>query len=323
MSGGRAVTSTTTGSWPGRDERLDLAGEGGRGAVQRQLDHGHGLGRELDERTVAVHALAQVDLGHRRQPEPSLEVEQEPEVDAVALDERQLLEQLAAAGVLAGQRLDEPGQLRAQEADHGSRHELGHPAATRAVAFGSVVEALHEPDVGAGQERAEEPDHERRDRSCARRRRTRRRDRRSTRRATSTAPRPCRDRARSSGGSRRPRPRARPHRPPPPRCDRSSGRRPRRSRRSAPAPRPAVTAPLRTIAPTVSCSSRAGRQSEIVRPAFAATRSAASNSPERKVRNNGTSISSWSPTGDDPGKAERARPVACRRVQGEEQGETT
>src|SRR4051812_979191 len=71
--------------------------------LQDRLQHGGGLRRELVQRTVAMTTGAEVDLGDDVRPELRGDVDQQRDVDAVALDERQLLEQLAPAGVLAAE----------------------------------------------------------------------------------------------------------------------------------------------------------------------------------------------------------------------------
>ena len=60
---------------------------------------------------VAVRADVEVDLDQSVDAEASGQVDQQADVDAVALDERQLLEHLAAAAVLARQRLVQAGEL--------------------------------------------------------------------------------------------------------------------------------------------------------------------------------------------------------------------
>ena len=58
------------------------------------------------------------------------DVDEQADLDGVAGEERQLLEQRAAAGVLAGQRLDDARQLGEEQVDERPRHELGDaPAA--------------------------------------------------------------------------------------------------------------------------------------------------------------------------------------------------
>ena len=85
-------------------------------------------------------------------------VDEQGEVDAVPLDERQLLEHLAAARALTGQRLQHGREVGEQDRDQRPGHELGDPAPlARPSVERAVVEALHEADLVAGEQRAEEP----------------------------------------------------------------------------------------------------------------------------------------------------------------------
>ena len=130
---------------------------GGRG----ELD----LGRHPPERlqvVVSVHAHAQVDLGHGVETHAVEHVDEHAQLDAVAGDERDGLEQLAARGELAGERLHEPGQLRPGEVEERAGDELAHPAAAVDVDGAvtdqrPVVEALDEGDAGIVEQRAEQP----------------------------------------------------------------------------------------------------------------------------------------------------------------------
>ncbi len=70
------------------------------GAAQRGDEDRGGLRAELVERAVAVLAHAEVDLRGRGEAVPLDDVDQESELDAPALDERQRLEDVAAARVL-------------------------------------------------------------------------------------------------------------------------------------------------------------------------------------------------------------------------------
>ena len=107
-------------------------------------------GPELLERTVAVLAHVEVDLRDRVDAEVGDEVDEQPDLDAPALDERHRLEQRAPARVLAGERLHEPGEVREQRGEQRPGHELGDPPATGGLAVERPpVVALHEPD-GAG-----------------------------------------------------------------------------------------------------------------------------------------------------------------------------
>ena len=55
-------------------------------------------------------------------------VDEQAQVDAVAVDEGHLLEHLPAGGALAGQGLDQRRQLGEEQGDEGAGHQLGHPA---------------------------------------------------------------------------------------------------------------------------------------------------------------------------------------------------
>src|SRR5436190_5347388 len=67
-------------------------------ALQSRLHDRHGLRGELVERPVAMRARAEVGLGDDVGAEACRDVDEQRDVDAVALDERELLEQLAPAG---------------------------------------------------------------------------------------------------------------------------------------------------------------------------------------------------------------------------------
>ena len=62
-------------------------------------------------------------------PEPLGRVDEVADLDRVAGEERDRLEQRPAARVLAGQRLDHPRQLRVEQVDQRPRDELGDAAA--------------------------------------------------------------------------------------------------------------------------------------------------------------------------------------------------
>src|SRR5207248_11136717 len=117
---------------------------------------------EVEELLVAVDAHAQVDLGDAVEPEALEDVDQVPYLDSIAGEEGQPLQQLAAARVLAGQRLQQPRELRIEEVDHRARRELGDAAAAgglllAAEAQWAAVEALHVADPGIGQQRPDGP----------------------------------------------------------------------------------------------------------------------------------------------------------------------
>ena len=147
-------------------------------------------------------AHAEVHLRGRAESDARHDVDEEPDLDAPALDERHRLEHVAPAGVLAAERLDESGELGEEHREQRTGDQLGDAAA----AGGLTVERppvvpLHERDVGVGDERSEQPGHEVRRRSCGCRRRASRRCRRSRRAATSTSRCPCPSRAAVSGST--------------------------------------------------------------------------------------------------------------------------
>src|SRR5207248_7500164 len=131
------------------------------GSLQDRLQDRRGLWRQLVERPVAVLAGAEVDLGGHVGAELRGDVDEQGDVDAIALDERELLEQLAPAGVLAAQGLHDRRQLREQQRQRGTGDELGDTSAPVAgIARRPVVEALHEVDVRMREQRAQEAEYE-------------------------------------------------------------------------------------------------------------------------------------------------------------------
>ena len=86
-------------------------------ALEGGPQHVDGLGPQLVQGAVAVDALAQVDLGQALRPEGPREVDQQPELDAVARGEAELLEDPAVAGRLAGQRLAHPRELGEEQVE--------------------------------------------------------------------------------------------------------------------------------------------------------------------------------------------------------------
>src|SRR5207302_11154976 len=90
------------------------------------------------------------------------DVDEHSHLHAVAGEEGELLEQLPSPRVLTGKWLEEAGELRVEEVDHRSRGQLGDAAAAGRQELGAelqrpLVEALHEPDPGVGQERPDGP----------------------------------------------------------------------------------------------------------------------------------------------------------------------
>ena len=72
---------------------------------RHRVQHRVGHRAELAQRLMRVLAHVEVDLGEAVESDSLVGVEQQRDVDAVAGDERQALEQLAARGDLAGERL--------------------------------------------------------------------------------------------------------------------------------------------------------------------------------------------------------------------------
>ena len=129
----------------------------------RRLQDDEGHRRQIGQRLVAMDPPLEVDLADARQPDAVHDVHQQPELDRVAGEEWHRLEQLAAAGVLAGQRLDDAGQLGEEQVDERPRRELGHAAALAGLPLpigghqGPVVEALDVLDPRLAEERAQQP----------------------------------------------------------------------------------------------------------------------------------------------------------------------
>ena len=187
-----------------------------------------------------MFAHAEVGLRDGVDAEPFGDVDDEPELDAPALHERDRLEHLAPARVLARQRLHEARQLREQRTQQRAGHELGDAAAAgRFAVQRSVVVPLHERDGRIGEQRFEQPGDEVRPEVAdvgvepADRGRPRRRT------ATSTARCPSRSRRGARAGCPRRRGRSRRPTGPPRRWRRWSRRRGPRSRRRDRPPRPA------------------------------------------------------------------------------------
>ena len=187
-----------------------------------------------------------------------------PKLDPVAAGEAQLLEDPAVRRRLAGQGLAHPGQFGEEQFEHGTGHQLGDPPAAGGVAVQRPgVEALDEGDVVGGEQRAEEPGHEGRGRV----------GHVGIEEGDDVA----------AGGRPAPPPWPGPCRPAPPgpattvapaswACSAVSSREPSsRTMTSSTSPFPPLAArkgwtTARTTEPTVEPSSRAGMQTETVRP---------------------------------------------------------
>ena len=76
---------------------------------------------------MAVFANAEVDLGDAIDAPAVSDIDQESGLDAVALWEGELLEDRAAARVLAAQRLFDHAEFREERGEHGTSHQFGRP----------------------------------------------------------------------------------------------------------------------------------------------------------------------------------------------------
>ena len=90
---------------------------------------------------VPVPSFAEVDLRHGVEPDGVQRVDQQRDLDAVAGGERQPLQQVAAGGVLAGERLDEAGQLRPVQVQQRPGDQLGDASAAGGMDDGAVGRA--------------------------------------------------------------------------------------------------------------------------------------------------------------------------------------
>jgi hypothetical protein len=118
---------------------------------------------------VGVLADVEVDLRDRIEADQLVGVDQQGDVDAVAGDERQLLQEIAARGDLTGERLAHCRELGVEGLQQRARGQLGDAAAAVpqgrvADPKGAAVEALDElgfvsaherPEQAAGEVRAE------------------------------------------------------------------------------------------------------------------------------------------------------------------------
>ncbi len=105
-----------------------------------------------------MNSLAEIDLGHGVESRLGGQVDEQSEIDAVALFEWHLLEQRAPTRVLAGKWLDIGREVGKEERDQGPRHELGDPPAlVGAPRDRAIVEALDEIDAVVQKQGAEQP----------------------------------------------------------------------------------------------------------------------------------------------------------------------
>ena len=170
--GGRSASAssmTSSDRWPGDGagqlhRRAELGEEPRPAALLEPLhdrleDH-EAHPRQALQLLVAVHPPLQVDLAKAVQAEPLREVDEVADLDRVAGEERDRLEMLAPARVLAGERLDQARQLGEEQVDERPRHELRDPAAAALLEHAALddralVVALDVADARLGQQRAE------------------------------------------------------------------------------------------------------------------------------------------------------------------------
>ena len=124
-SGPRLETTIVSGLVIGDHGRV----HGRADAVQCRPEHVDGLGAQFVQGPVAVDALAQVDLGQDAGADVGGHVDQQGDLDAVAVGEPDLLEHPPVGRRLPGQRLADLGELGEEQLEHRPGHQLGHPAA--------------------------------------------------------------------------------------------------------------------------------------------------------------------------------------------------
>jgi hypothetical protein len=132
------------------------------GASQdRARDHG-GHRAQLTQRPVAMHTLLQIDLRHRIQAHRRREVDQQPDVHAVAGEERDGPQRVGARSHLTGERLQEAGKLGVADVEQRPGGQLGHASTGRGHqlridAQRPPVEALGECERIIIEQRRDEP----------------------------------------------------------------------------------------------------------------------------------------------------------------------
>ena len=116
---------------------------------------------ELGQRPVPVHADPEVDLGDRFDAEVRGDVDQQGQLDGVAVGQGALLQDPPRGCGLARQRLTDHRQGGEQQVDDGPGHELGDtPSAVGVPVERALVEALDHGDGVIGQQWPEQPRHE-------------------------------------------------------------------------------------------------------------------------------------------------------------------
>src|SRR5688500_16942245 len=128
------------------------------GALQDDVGHL----RQVRQGLVAVDAPLEVDLSEPREPGLIEDVDEQSDLDRVAGEEGQRLEQLAPSGVLARERLDHARQLGEEEVDERACHQLRDAAAALGLERvagpdRSLVETLDVLDLRLRQEGTDEP----------------------------------------------------------------------------------------------------------------------------------------------------------------------
>ena len=147
MSGGRSFGLDQHGLASRAHERSSRAlRQREAGAGQDRLHDRHRLRRQLVERCGCGGRGCRGRPGRSTSsPKLRADVDEQREVDAVAGREGQLLEDLAAPGVLACERLHDRRQVGEEQRHERASDELGDPAALAVAAVErAVVEALHE-----------------------------------------------------------------------------------------------------------------------------------------------------------------------------------
>src|SRR5581483_12374190 len=120
-----------------------------------------GVRAELVERAVAVDPLAEVGLDDRIATESCVDVYEQPDLDPVAVGERDLVQRLAPNRGFAGQRLGHVGELWEESIEKRSCEELRNPPAFAGSSVErTVVGRLDELDRGRRQERSNQAGNE-------------------------------------------------------------------------------------------------------------------------------------------------------------------
>src|SRR5438045_593983 len=104
---------------------------------------------QTEQVLIAVDALLHVDLRDRVESGTLQRVDEQAGLDAVIVEERQVLEEAAASALLACEWLQQTGELREEQVEQRPADELGDAAAARGLQLAtdaqwSLVEGLHE-----------------------------------------------------------------------------------------------------------------------------------------------------------------------------------